>query len=83
MGSSDYLSPVIALFLACGGLWLFADTLWWVTDERASIERNVLAETEIQIGTQEPCSTTVHLTAWNEMNKLGIYRWVAECEAKQ
>ncbi len=27
------------------------------------------------------CSVDIHLSTWPDMNRMGVYRWVAACEA--
>jgi len=76
----DYLSAAIALFLTCGALWLFADTLWSIGDEEARIENSILNSTLIEVGTYDGCTAKVSLSAWAELNKMAVYRWVVACE---
>lgn len=78
-----YMSESIAFLMCCVGIWFFADTLWWAGDQGELIERNVLKETSITVGVNEPCKVNIMLSAWNDMNQLEIYRWVIACEDSQ
>lgn len=37
-------------------------------------------EPTVLVGQEGPCGVTIPLSAWPEMNKAGVYRWVVACE---
>ena len=76
----DYLPPIAGFFLGSAGLWLFADALWSMGDEEARIKNSVLNSTLIEVGTYEGCTAKVSLSAWAELNRMAVYRWVVACE---
>ena len=43
---------------------------------------NASQERMLQIGdpSNVACSVTVHESVWPDLNRIGIYRWVAACE---
>ena len=38
------------------------------------------AAQDLRIGRKEPCMIDVSPATWPEMNNMGVYRWVYECE---
>lgn len=71
---------IITLFIVSASIWMLSDTLATIILEADAIKKTALSEYTIQIGTQEPCVTTVPLEAWNSLNQMEIYRWVVKCE---
>lgn len=76
----DYLSPIVGFFLGSAGLWFFADALWSIGEEEARIKRSILNSTMIEVGAYDGCTAKVSLSAWDELNRMAIYRWVVACE---
>jgi hypothetical protein len=77
---SSGLQMALTLFLSCAGLWLFADTLLLSLDRDEMARKAVMRETMIEVGQTEGCTAKVSLSAWSDLNRLGVYRWVVACE---
>lgn len=74
------LQAALALFLAAGGVWLFADTIIWSREQSDLLKRAAVRETLIEVGQTEGCTARVSLEVWAEINRLEVYRWVVACE---
>ena len=79
---TNYMKLAIAVFLWCGAMWFFRETLIQSTLDREVIREDIQISTVIVVGRIEPCVARTNLFAWERMNALGIYKWVAECERK-
>lgn len=69
-----------SVFFWCGAMWLFQDTLSETMLDAEHMRKQVQRETIITIGTVENCKADVSLTAWADLNRMGIYRWTTVCE---
>ena len=77
--TGKYIEPAIAIVLICGSLWLFQDTLSRMILDRKNIEQSVIDSIILTVGSGE-CTAKVHLSVWENMNQLEIYRWIVACE---
>jgi hypothetical protein len=75
-----YIEPTAAICLVCFGLWFFQDAMSETILDAEAIRMSVVENTVLQVGTKEPCIAKVHLSVWDSMNQLEVYRWVVECE---
>lgn len=75
-----YIEPTLAVFLVCAGLWFFQDSISQTIIDAEAIKKGVIENTVLRVGTKEPCVTKVHLSVWDSINQLEVYRWVVACE---
>lgn len=78
----NYMKVALTVFLWCGAIWFFRETLIQNNLDREAMREDIRVNTVIIVGQIEPCVTHVNLSAWESMNAMGIYRWVAACEEK-
>jgi hypothetical protein len=74
------LQASLAFLFCCFGIWLFADSLWYIDDQRELLTNQIMDETILKVGIKEPCIAEISLSAFEDMNTLGIYQWVVACE---
>ncbi len=74
------LSGVVAiLFMGTG--WFYKETLFHFMYNIEAIKQNALDEVVLTVGDPSgECTALVHLSTWDKMNQLQIYRWVVACE---
>lgn len=82
----DKILPIgLGVFLGCAGLALFNFALDDAMYDLEQIRQNVINETIIRVGEpgDGPCSVDIPLETWDEMNQIGIYKWIVACEESQ
>jgi hypothetical protein len=67
------------LFMGAG--WFYKETIFQFMYNIEAIKQNTLDEVVLTVGDPKgECSALVHLSTWDKMNQLQIYRWVVACE---
>ncbi len=74
------LSGVVAI-LFMGTVWFYKETVFHFMYNIEAIKQNALDEVVLTVGDPSgECTALVHLSTWDKMNQLQIYRWVVACE---
>lgn len=76
----EWITIATATFLTTGSIWLFQNALSGFLLDAEAMRWSIINETVLTVGQPGPCSTQVHLSVWESMNQLEVYRWVIACE---
>ena len=75
---------LLAVGICAAGAGIFGYCLRGVIVDEDRIRTDAVASVMVHVGKDGPgrCSVDIHLSTWETMNRLGIYRWVSACEGE-